>query len=292
MIGLYNLEPQYVNIALEKVRLFYESRGEKVTDCNPLEGGLYEKVYCSSIFTWTDKSYVTDFMTCGGSGFDLTTELPAGIEKMKPKINIGFTTRGCIRKCPFCVVPEKEGPLRIVGNIYDFWDRKSKKITILDNNILAARKHFQFIATQIRDVNLRVDFNQGLDYRLLDPELLQELKTLRYEHYKFAFDNPAEERGVREAIDMLRTHGIKWSMWLVLVGFNTTYKEDLHRLNLLKKLDQRAYVQRYNGRTNKFYSQLSSWANSQRQFMKRSFEDFLKARGRNIREIMAAERIY
>ncbi|GAH92586.1 unnamed protein product, partial [marine sediment metagenome] len=86
------------------------------------------------------------------------TTLRPEIEEMKPKINIGFTTRGCIRKCPFCIVPEKEGKIRVVGDIYDFWDREGTELIILDNNILALPEHFKMICTQLKQENLKVDF--------------------------------------------------------------------------------------------------------------------------------------
>jgi hypothetical protein len=59
---------------------------------------------------------------------------PKEIEIMKPKINYGFITRGCFRKCHFCLVPEKEGDLYVEADnlFYDFWDKKSKNIIIMD----------------------------------------------------------------------------------------------------------------------------------------------------------------
>lgn len=278
MIGIYNLEPRYTNIALEKIKLFYLTHNEQVRDYNPLEHLLFDKIYCSSIFTFTNKSYVTDDMICGGSGFDLTITLQPEIEKMKPKINIGFTTRGCIRKCPFCIVPQKEGKIKIVGNIYDFWDRESKELIILDNNILAIPDHFKMICDQIKNENLMVDFNQGLDHRLLNDEIAKRLKSLRYKEYRFAFDNINYESSVRKAIDTLHRHEIKWSMWYVLVGFNTTYNEDLSRLLMLKSHDQRVFVQRYNNITNLFYTELAGWANQHQLFHKYTFEEFLERR--------------
>jgi len=279
MIGLYNLEPKYTNIALEKIRMYCEQQGEKVMNFLPMENGLYDKVYCSSIFTWTLKNYVTDDMICGGSGFDLETKLPPEIEYMKPKINVGFTTRGCIRKCPFCIVPVKEGNIRVVSDIYDFWDGHSKKIIILDNNILALPKHFFHIASQIQKENLFIDFNQGLDHRLLNNEIVNKLKSLRYKEYRFAFDDISQESSVKKAIDILHNHEINWSMRYVLVGFNTAYDEDLSRLLMLKSHDQRVFVQRYNGITNPFYTELAGWANQHQLFHKYTFEEFLKRRG-------------
>ena len=149
-IAIYNLEPDYINIALEKIRMYHKRILDEVEDYQPLKNDQYDKIYCSSIFTWTDKSTVLPGMITGGSGFNLTTKLPYYMDLLQPKINIGFTSRGCIRNCKFCIVPEKEGLFRPTGDIYDFWDGRSKEITILDNNILVAEYHFQKICAQIK----------------------------------------------------------------------------------------------------------------------------------------------
>lgn len=286
MIALYNLEPKYINIALEKINLYYKQRGELVVDYYPISKNQYDKIYCSSIFSWSDKSYVTNDMICGGSGFNLTTTLPKNIEKMKPKINIGFTTRGCIRNCSFCIVPKKEGNIKITGDIYDFWDRNSNKIIILDNNILAVYEHFYAIIDQIALEKLKVDFNQGLDCRLMTVDIAEKLTQVKYNYYRFSFDDMSIEKTVVQTIGILKRYDIKWSMWYVLVGFNTTYKEDLYRIELLKSFDQRVFVQRYMGQTNPFYTELAGWTNQHRLFQKYTFKDFLKKRNRNYERLI------
>lgn len=280
LIGLYNLEPKYINIALEKIRLYHTRRGDTVQDYHPIEHDRYDMIYCSSIFTWTNKSYVTNDMACGGTGFDLTTTLPSEIEAMKPKINIGFTTRGCIRRCPFCVVPEKEGALRVVNNIDDIWDRKSDSIILLDNNILALPKHFHRVCEDLQTYGLRVDFNQGLDFRLLSDKIIALLKLIRHCEYRFSFDHIRDEGAVIRAINLLQGCGVRKSMWFVLVGFNTTYQEDLYRLQLLKEHGQDAYVQRYNHITNAFYITLAQWANQHALFRTHTFEEYARKRGK------------
>ena len=65
-----------------------------------------------------------------------------------------------------------------MGDIYDIWDGKSKTLTIMDNNILGKPDHFKKICAQLREEKVRVDFNQGLDIRLLDDTLIKELKTI------------------------------------------------------------------------------------------------------------------
>ena len=279
MIAVWNYEPKYTNIAIEKIKMYYEQQHERVVDYLPLEHHLYDKIYCSSLFKFNDKKQIPDDVICGGTGFDLTTVLPDEIESMKPKLNMGFTTRGCIRKCPFCVVPEKEGWIRKTGDIYDIWDGKSKSIILLDNNILSLKNHFKDICRQIKKENLSVDFNQGLDHRLLTNGIADMLKSMRRKEYRFSFDSLKDENSVRKAIDILNKYEIKHSMWYVLTGYDTDPVEDLMRLELLKSHEQRAYVQRYNGKTNSFLTELAGWVNRPQLFMKYTFDNFLDERG-------------
>jgi hypothetical protein len=283
MIGLVNLDSKLPNIALEKIRLYHKGKKDIVSYIEPIET-LYgfDKVYCSSIFTATDKSYVRDSWVCGGSGFDIKSKLPEEIECMKPKINIGFTSRGCIRNCPFCIVPKKEGKLRPVGDIYDFWDRKSKDIILYDNNILGLPEHFRQICKQIKREKLKVDFNQGLDIRLLSNQVCMTLKELRHKEYHFAFDQMKDEKAVRQGIELLKKHGINRSIFYILVGFNTTFEEDLYRAELLKGLNQNAFIQRYNyskGTYSRKYNELASWCGQRNFFHKFTFKHFCEVRG-------------
>ena len=133
-VGLIDIEPKIFNTAYMQISKYHKTRGNTVEWWSPLTDRQFDHVYCSSLFDFTDKSGVTDDMECGGTGFTnlIGKELPPDIHTMKPKINIGFTTRGCIRNCSFCVVPKKEGRMQVVGDIYDFWDGKSKKIELLE----------------------------------------------------------------------------------------------------------------------------------------------------------------
>lgn len=280
MIALWNLEPKYTNLALEKVRMFYESHHERVEEYFPLKHHIYDQIYCSSLFDFTDKRQIPDGVVCGGTGFSLIKKLIPEIEAMKPKLNMGFTTRGCIRKCPYCVVPEKEGWIREEGDVYDIWDGQSKTIKILDNNILAMKNHFKLICRQIKKENLIIDFNQGLDHRLLNNNIADILKSLRYKQYRFSFDSLEYENSVRKAIDILDKYQIKWSRWYVLVGYDTSFTEDLYRLELLKSRKQRVFVQRYNSKTNPFHTELAGWSNQPKYFIGCTFSEYLDIRHR------------
>ena len=278
-IGLIKLDGKLTNIALEKIKLYHEQKGDNVKFISELEAVCYDKVYCSSIFSFTNKNYIRNDWICGGTGFDLSVKLPPEIENMKPKINVGFTTRGCIRNCEFCIVPKAEGKIRVVGDIYDFWDGESKDIILYDNNILALPKHFDFICGQIKKENLRVDFNQGLDCRLLTEKICQKLSELRHKEYHFAFDDVAYEINVRKAIELLKKYGIKRSTWYVLIGFNTDFENDYYRINLLRDNNQNVYVQRYNNLPlEQKKNELYSWAMQKHIFHTHTFEKYCKIR--------------
>ena len=223
---LIDIDSTIPNLALAKIAEYH--KGEELMWNNPLFADKAEKVYVSCIFDWNrDKCNEWHGAYIGGSGYSLDITLPAEIEAMKPKINYGFTTRGCIRNCYFCIVPKKEGGIKAVGDIYDIWDGKSKELVVMDNNILAMPEHFKLICSQIRKEKLKVDFNQGLDHRLLTDELCQELLTIRHKReIRFAYDDLAYKKSVLKAIDMLRKAGLKdWqSRWYVYVGEKDTYE--------------------------------------------------------------------
>ena len=274
-IGLLNLEPKYKNLALEKLRIYHQTKGDFVEDYFALN--KYDKVYASSIFSYTKKGIVPEGAICGGTGFDLTTVLPPEIEEIKPHRNFGFTTRGCIRHCPFCVVPQKEGNIKMVGTLKDMWSgTKGVIITLLDNNILALPNHFLEICEESKPHKLRLDFNQGLDHRLVTPEICRAMTSIRHLEYRFAFDSPAYYKSVEKAIDMLKDAGINRSLWYVLVGFNTTFQEDLDRVNFLRKHGQQAYIQRFKRPKHDWrHIALAKWVNQHHIFYAMTWEEFL-----------------
>lgn len=277
-VGLYNLEPRIKNLALEKIRFYYQGRGDTVMYCSPLEANGFDMIYASSIFDWTSKRYVSANMITGGTGFDLTTILPPEIEAIEPHENFGYTTRGCFRNCPFCVVRRKEGELRASGDILSLWDGKSKDITLLDNNPLGLLEHFAMNCGQAREHGLRLDWNQGLDHRCLTEEVLGIIQSVHHKELRFAFDHPNYINSVDKAINLLKSKGINRCSWYVLVGFDTTLEQDLFRLNYLRKRNQIAFVQRYRSKNKKLgyeYVALARWVNQHHIFRGMTWEQFL-----------------
>lgn len=266
------------NLALKKIEKYHTDRGDEVNWNMPLFAHLSDKIYVSCIFErnkskcgeWQDRALI------GGSGYDLRITLPEEIEKIKPRINLGFTTRGCIRNCEFCIVPQKEGRIRVVGDLLDLWDGKSKDIILLDNNILALSKHFKLICKQAREKGIRLDFNQGLDCRLLNQEIVDELKSIRHKELHLAFDDLSYFDDVDKAITLLQKNGINRCTWFILTGFNTTLEEDIFRAKYLRSRNQNAYVMRYNNSKRKDLIPLSRWVNNRAWFQAITWERFLE----------------
>jgi hypothetical protein len=270
-ILIIDIDSTIPNVALHKVAKYYGDQGHEVIWNNPLYKHIADKIYVSCIFSY-NKHLCNEWVghsatSIGGSGFDLSIALPPEIEQIKPKINIGFTTRGCIRNCHFCIVPKKEGKIRVEGDILDLWDGKSKTIMILDNNILALPEHFLKICKQLKDNNLRVDFNQGLDFRLLTDDICKELFSLKHcQEIRFAFDDIAYKARVLLALEMLKRNGLKsWqTRWYVYVGVKDTLETVYERCKLLCQEKQLIYMMRDRDKSvqeNKQFIALAKWTN-------------------------------
>lgn len=300
-ILLIDIDSKMPNIALMKISSYHKMQGDKVSLIrHPCVTGdeiiphVFDKVYISSIFEENAEKTIRfskqfKHVEIGGYYIDSMKVLPYQIEHLMPdysiykcNYSIGYTSRGCIRDCPWCNVKDKEGDLRATNDIYEFWNPKHKHIEVLDNNILALPDHFKKIAHQIIKEDLTVSFH-GLDARLLDDENTKLLSQLRIKpEPRFAFDTPGAENGVLKAIGLMKKHGINRALWYVLVGFNTTWDEDMHRVMLLKKYEQRPFVMRYKTikepehEDYQKYTYFASWVNQFRFFSSMSFERFIE----------------
>lgn len=224
----------FPNLALMKLSTYHKAKGDQVLLNFPLEHS--DIVYASCAFTWNAKgrSKIPPDAIIGGSGIDLKAELPPEVEHSRPDYSlypnvsplvkdssIGFTSRGCIRNCPWCIVPMKEGQIKPWARIYEFWHRCHRKITLLDNNLLAASNWRQTLEDLLAE-GLEVDFNQGLDIRLLNEGNVDYLKQVKTEKLRFAFDNIAFESAVRRGIQLLLDSGIpsRRLEFYILYGFS------------------------------------------------------------------------
>jgi hypothetical protein len=137
--------------------------------------------------------------------------------------SILFTSRGCIRNCPFCVVPKIEGRLRSNASDVKYQILPGhKKVTIWDNNFLASPDWKRVIDLLVQ-LGLRVDFNQGLDARLIDEEKAKILADLKMPFLRMAFDSVREKKAITNSVDLLADAGFKRRslMFYVLYNFHS-----------------------------------------------------------------------
>lgn len=273
---LIDIDSTIPNLALKKIEKYHLDRGDDVCWNFPLMRNSVDKIYVSCIFT-KNKNKCGEWAghEIGGTGYDLTIKLPPEIDVIKPKINWGFTTRGCIRNCEFCFVPKKEGAIRVEGDIYDIWDGKSRILTIMDNNILALRNHFKLVCSQLQKEKLKVDFNQGLDIRLLDDELCDILKKIKHFEYKFAWDGDDDlENKFRWVKEKLGRCTI-----FVICGFpKDNFEEVLRKFYLIREIGHNGYAMRYETfAKDKRYIKLARWVNQHHIFHPYTFKEFVQA---------------
>jgi len=270
-IGLIDVDSKITNLALMKLSAWHKQQGDRVEFYFQFSHNKYDKIYASKIFTDTpDYQYCYNDIIKGGSGYDLTTNLPLEIENIYPDYSLyncnyamGFTTRGCIRNCPFCIVPKKEGKIKIVADIYYFWNGQDK-IMLLDNNILALPEHFEKICKQLIKEKIKVDFNQGLDIRLIDDDKAKLLSKIKiWKQLRFAWDDIKIEKSVIKGISILKKYmPASRLMFYVLTGFNSNEDEDLYRIETLKSLCVDPFVMVYNAhKQTRRKIELARWAN-------------------------------
>lgn len=248
LIGLFNIDSKKIqNLALLKVEKYYKDKGYEIVWDNKVKIPYCEEIYVSCVFTENkhECKFFEDLIPrlpnvkihIGGSGYDIFKQLPPEIDQIKVHQNFGFTSRGCIRNCEFCIVPRKEGKFHIVGDICDLWDGKSDSITLMDNNIFSNFEHFKMISEQLIKNNLKVDFNQGLDIRLLNEDFIQILKNLKpISTWKFSFDSLKYKNAFIKGSDLIKKYKmIEKCQIFLLCGFDTTIQEDFERIEILNK---------------------------------------------------------
>ncbi|MCJ7635523.1 hypothetical protein MUP77_24435, partial [Candidatus Bathyarchaeota archaeon] len=168
------------------------------------------------------------------------------IEKWGWKSNILFSSRGCIRRCSFCAIPTLEGRITMKSTVLDLIDQRFKKIVFWDNNILAT-SGWRKIFAELRELGYEVDFNQGLDARLVDEEVAEEVSHLKTRVVRLAYDNSKDSDAVDKAISFLSKAGIRKRkiIFYALFNYTDTPEDFLIRMKQLLRNGVVAYPMRY-----------------------------------------------
>jgi hypothetical protein len=154
-----------------------------------------------------------------------------------------FTSRGCIRNCSFCLVPKLEGELIEL----DDWEVKP---IICDNNLLAtSQAHFDRVIDRLLEKRIsKIDFNQGLDARILTAHHANRFSELpKNTIIRLAWDNIKTEKIYLESFGKLIAAGIKPQQirTYVLIGYKDTPADARYRLEKVRELGALPNPMRY-----------------------------------------------
>lgn len=310
-VGLIDVDGHhYPNLPLMKLSAYHKAHGDSVEWYEPLFSGHLDRVYMSKVFSFTqDYQYFVDAdeIIKGGSGYciklidgkeiydaESDKPLPPEIEHIYPDYSLypeltkdtayGFLTRGCPRKCGFCHVATKEGVTsHKVSDLSEFW-RGQKHIVLCDPNILACTEHMDLLQ-QLVDSGAKVNFNQGLDIRLVNSRNLELLKRIRLDRIHFAFDRWQDKkiieprlRAFAERTGYTRNKG--GVMVYILCNFDTTLEQDIYRIQLCRELNFSPYPMIYDKEhADPVYKQMQRWCSNFIFWAVPTFEEYLRGKG-------------
>lgn len=287
----------------------------------------YDEVYISKVFSFTkipiditDSSKYSN-IKYGGTGFffDKAPDLPNDIEHFMPDYNlynnyinnqikngkkekffkdyinysIGFTTRGCFRKCQFCV-NKKYDHVFAHSPVKEFLNENKKYIYLWDDNFLGYHK-WNEILKELVETNKPFQFRQGLDLRLMTNKKAEALSNVKYHgDFIFAFDYIKDKSLIIEKLKIWKRYVSKITKLYVLCGFDRNNKYDLQfwkqdiedtfeRIKILMDYESLPYIMRFE-KYNKspyrgMYINLARWCNQPSFFKKKSFREYCECNG-------------
>lgn len=240
---------------------------------------LYTEYVQSKIASGRKESYYSDYIGC----------------------SIGFLTRGCFRKCSFCVNKKYSRSFVNTEDIYSFHRPGNKVIYLWDDNFLSiGHKKSLELLDKLIAVRTPFQFRQGLDLRLMDDEIAEKFQHCRYHgDFIFAFDHIQDKELIEEKLAIWRKHCKKETKLYVLCAYDARSddpkyridptipvdKRDLmdigntfERIRILMKYQCLPFVMRYISYKDSpykgIYIQLARWCNQPGHFKRMSFQEF------------------
>ncbi len=318
---------RFPNLACMKISGYFKALGNDVillTKYEKLEE--YSKVFISKVFT--DTPIHEDILQMpnveyGGTGFyfDKAPNLPCEIEHHMPdyylydewvyeqiekgeskthfkdylECSIGFITRGCFRKCPFCV-NKKYDKSFVNSHVSEFYHPTRKRISLWDDNFLSHPK-WRELLKELEDTKKYFQFRQGLDIRLMTEEKAKRFSKVKYYgDYIFAFDYIKDRELIENKLTLWKKYITKSTKLYLFCGFDREDKWDLdfweqdivdlfERIKILIKYKCLPYVMRFNGYEESpyrgMYITVARWCNQPSMFKKKSFREFCESNGEN-----------
>lgn len=290
----------------------------------------YDHIYVAKVFDFTKipinlNEIPANKITKGGTGFFWTeafnssNRLPNVVEHYMPKYDlydnfiaheiargikpgkftdyqeysIGFTTRGCIRRCSFCVncnstYVERWSPVsEFLADLTKYPNRK--KIYLWDDNILAFPE-WESVLDELIETNRPFSFRQGMDIRLMTDAKAKKICSAKYiGDYTFAFDNYKDKKIILKGLASWLKYAKKQTRLYILCGYKgqsyLDIAETFMRIKILMKYKCIPYIMRHEFyKKSKYagtYINLARWCNQPSFFKKKSYREYCEANGTN-----------
>lgn len=317
---------RFPNLACMKLSAHHKAQDDEVTLKTNYDGlDEFDKVYLSKVFTETQVPEAVlkqPNLSYGGTGFfyDKAPALPVEIEHHMPDYHlydtwvgkqieagkdkrefiyytdysIGFLTRGCFRKCAFCV-NQNYDKVTPHSPLAEFYDPTRRKICLQDDNFFGL-PDWKTKLTELKDTGRPFQFRQGLDERLLTDEKCSMLFSAKYDgDYSFAFDDLNDAELIEQKIELARKYTNAVMKFYCFCGFDRAGRWDadfwrqdvfnlLVRIRILMQRRCLPYVMRfirykespYRG----VYISIARWCNQPSFFKKKSLREFAEANGK------------
>jgi hypothetical protein len=274
---LCQIDGKIPNLALMRIAAYHRANGDEVelrhgaNFMRLLWDAAPDLVYASAIFVKSRPTVerllsMFPLAVIGGTGWDIARTVESvGIDStaldytLYPRFrqSIGFTQRGCRLRCPFCVVPQKEGAMREQSSVYDIWrgDPWPRELLLLDNDFFG-QPHWRERAREIRDGGFKVSFNQGINARFLTDEAAEAIASLDYrddgmkdKRIYTAWDNLKDEHRLFAGLNRLVRYGVKPDQIMVymLCGYwpGETQADREYRRKQLREFGARPFPMPY-----------------------------------------------
>lgn len=297
-IGIYQIDGseylgvRFPNIALMKVAAYHKAIGDTVDWYKGhMFYELYDKIYASKIFSFSEMPPVPPNMIVGGTGIDFYNKLPADIENSpmdwsvypNTPFHYGFSMKGCRFKCAFCCVPKKEGRPYNYNTIDELLTNPSggNRLMLLDNDFFGG-SDWKANLERIIELKLKVCFVQGLNIRIISDRQCELLAQCNYTNSKFnkkyltfAWDQFEDEKVIVRGIERCNKWGIPCSnmQFFCLIGYDTTPEQDAYRVEFLRKLGCKPFVMPYN-KDDAYQKAYTRYVNNRIVFNSCSWEEY------------------
>lgn len=150
-----------------------------------------------------------------------------------------ITSRGCPKKCGWCVVPNREGAIRLL-EIKPGW-------IVQDNNLLACvDSHLEKVFEMLQEENRNIFFNGGLDKHFLQPKHRRLFDSIKIGELWFACDIQKDIPALERAAQILEGIPLRKRRCYTMIGYEGESLYDAEkRIEKVFELGFMPYTQLY-----------------------------------------------